>query len=68
MLLIQHRGGGVTYFRPSTGFSVNESQFPNVTVLWRSCGKWWPFVYVAFSWRFRFTLDIRGFHWCGEHA
>jgi len=46
-----HRRGGISYFRLSTGFSLNEGQFPNIHVHWaRPMGfyialthrlKWW---------------------------
>lgn len=47
------RFSGYTYFRLSTGFSINEGEFPNIHVSWRR-----PYgVYLALSpklkwWRF----------------
>lgn len=47
----QHRRGGVSYFRLRTGFSINEGQFPNITIIW---GGWvGKMFYVAFSHRFK---------------
>ena len=32
-LFVSKRGGG-TYFRLATGFSINEGQYPNISVGW----------------------------------
>lgn len=45
---------GRTYFRWRRGFSINEGEFPNVHISWRTFGRRWRFYfYIAFSHRLK---------------
>lgn len=43
--ICRHKGGGISYFRLRTGFSINESAFPNIHVGWNNG----LFFYLAIS-------------------
>jgi hypothetical protein len=52
-MILQHRSGGFTYFK-RWAFSINEGQFPNVHVNFRT-----RFFYVALSPRLKWHNGLR---------